>query len=136
MAASELRAAGQTAEYEEHMFNETWKSDREILSDDEDAPDLLQRNGDGDKEADCDSASCSNPKESVNGGVSLGETTGPSDTAMLNDIVGPKHEMPGNLEPDTERQQNEEMDIAHHPSGAQIISDAPTPHPSCPEVQL
>lgn len=46
-AAMEFRAAGQTAEYEDHLFNETWKTERQTLTDEDEEDQLLQHNRDG-----------------------------------------------------------------------------------------
>lgn len=84
-AASEFRSSGQTAEYEEHMFNETWQSERETLSDDEDISHSRQRNGDGDEEGDCNNFSLEDIKESNNDTSHTSNAARPSNK-VLDDI--------------------------------------------------
>lgn len=58
IAASGFRASGQAAEYEEHIFNQTWKTEKETLSDDEDHHQAVLPNEGDTMKVDCNGTDC------------------------------------------------------------------------------
>lgn len=112
-AASEFRSSGQTAEYEEHMFNETWQSERETLSDDEDISHSRQRNGDGDEEGDCNNFSLEDIKESNN------------DTSHTSNAARPSNKVLDDIGWNNNKQLYGEMDATQDAASGQHSLDSP-----------
>jgi hypothetical protein len=115
-AAMEFRAAGQTAEYEDHLFNETWKTERETLTDEDEEGQLSQHNGDDtdNKPTDCDDPS-GDTIEVANGTASVGDVTG-LDEKQPCDKMGL----------DGAKQEDGETDLPPPPPEGQTASDAPS----------
>jgi hypothetical protein len=114
-AAMEFRSAGQTAEYEDHLFNETWKTERETLTDEDEEGQLSQHNGDDNdnKETGCDDPS-GDTIEVANG------------TVPVDDVTGLDEKPPcDKMDLDTAKQEDGETDLPPHLPEAQTVLDAP-----------
>lgn len=96
------------------MFNETWKTERETLTDEDDDGQLPQHNGDGNGDANCDDPS-SDKIETANGAVTMDEITGLDEKAPCD-----------KMDLDSVKQEYGKTDLPTGPTRAQTASDAPS----------